>query len=83
MAGYKDMFGYRRLSAFWLGKSPGTFKQLYTFAAFILFALRYFIYRSRGCAPLPPTLRLGVPIKDMTNEHSDGCEAQVTLQEEM
>lgn len=39
-----------RLSAFWLGKSPGTFKQLYTVAAFILFALRLFIYRSKGCA---------------------------------
>ncbi|CAL8464752.1 g4287 [Coccomyxa elongata] len=36
------------LSAFWLGKSPGTFKQLYTVAAFILFALRFFTYRSRG-----------------------------------
>lgn len=36
-----------RLSAFWLGKSPATFYQLYTGAAVFLFATRLFIYRSK------------------------------------
>lgn len=42
-----------RMSAFWLGKSPATFYQLYSVAAFVLFALRLFIYRSKGCSPFP------------------------------
>ena len=37
-----------RLSAYWLGKSPETFYRLYTGAAFVLFATRLFIYRSKG-----------------------------------
>ena len=47
----------RRLSAYWLGKSPETFYRLYTGAALVLFATRLFIYRSKGWVPsLPPSL---------------------------
>ena len=47
--GCRDLFlcSLRRLSAFWLGKSPATFYQLYTGAAVVLFATRWLIYKSK------------------------------------
>ena len=52
----------RRLSAYWLGKSPETFYRLYTGAALVLFATRLYIYRLKGWVPSLPHLLVFFPL---------------------